>query len=125
MTRIPTRSAQVDELTAALRHFDLARARVANALAPLAGTPPRDSSPAARPVSLPVRPASPSPSPERSPPLLPNSDYRLGDRVRIRFPSPGQQSTGVIIGVSRGGFLYVRTSNDDVVRRLPHNLTPF
>ena len=117
-----SRSAQLDELTAALRHLDLARARVATALAALTDTPSRDLSPAVRrPVSPPRRPSL---SPDRSPPLVPGSNYRLGDHIRIRFPSPGQQSTGVIIGSSCSGFLYVRTSNGDVIRRLPHNLAP-
>lgn len=119
MTRTPARSSQIDELTAALHHLDLVRARVVTVIAALAGTPPPDSSTATpRSVSSPRR--QPSVSPERGPPLLPTSDFRLGDRARIRFPSPGQQSTGT----SRGGFLYIRTPNGDVIRRLPHNLTP-
>ena len=118
MTRSSSDStSQLDELTAALRQLDLARARIARAIALFSDTspspPPRRPSPA---------PTHRSVSPERQPPLLPNSPFRLTDRVRIRYPNRGQQSTGVIVGATRGGYLCIRTPNGDVIRRLPHNI---
>ena len=115
-------SSDLSELATALRQLDLARDRLHQALDNLAR--PRSRSPShVPPLSAPSRRHA-SPSPERSPPLLSSSDLRLGDRVQIRFPNPGQQNTGVVVGASRGGFLYVRTPNGDVIRRMPHNLRP-
>ena len=110
-------SLDLSELTAALRQLDLARDRLNRALDAL-------SLPRSRSTPPPALLRRASPSPERAPPLLPTSNLRLGDRVQIRFPNPGQQNTGIVVGATRGGFVYVRTSNGDVIRRMPHNLRP-
>ena len=98
MTRTSSFADKARELNKAFRELDIARERLARAISDL---------------NVPRSP---------SPPLLNSSNLRLGDIVQIKFPNPGQQNTGIVVGATRGGFLSVRTPNGDVIRRMPHNL---
>ena len=56
-------------------------------------------------------------------PLLSNSTIRLGDRVWILNPSPGQQAGGIVTGTTRNGdFIWVRTANGRAIRMTARNL---
>jgi len=116
MTRTSSFADKARELKEAFRELDIARERLARAISDL--NVPRSPSPSPSPRHR----IQNSPSPERNPPLLDTSNLRLGDRVQIKFPNPGQQNTGIVVGATRGGFLSVRTPNGDVIRRMPHNL---
>lgn len=55
--------------------------------------------------------------------VLPNSNFRVGDRVRILNPSALQQDRGMVMGPARRrGFVLVRTSNGDIILHIPRNL---
>ena len=120
----------ITDLAAAFHQLDIARERLARAVAAFESSPSPSPSPPSAPPPRRIASTSASrhrrasPSPDRNPPLLPTSEFRLGDRVQIRYPNPGQQITGVVVGSTRGGFLYVRTPNGDILRRMPHNLRP-
>ena len=116
MTRTSSFADKVRELNEAFRELDIARERLARAISDL--NVPRSTSPS----PCPRHHIQNSPSPERNPPLLDTSNLRLGDRVQIKFPNPGQQNTGIVVGATCGGFLSVKTPNGDVIRRMPHNL---
>ena len=122
------RNDSINELSAALRDLDIAQRRVNRVINRLNGierdrierlhslvrqeNPQETANPAGRTI----------PDHFDNPPLLPYSNIRLGDRVRILNPNQGQSSEGVVQGRSRnGGFIVVATTNG-IIRRIPRNL---
>ena len=107
----------IEDLSDALRQLSLAQARVDRVLRRLRS---RSSLLVAIPVStLPV--ARVSPLRPRPQPSL--ADFSIGDRVRINRPNHNQQGSGVVLGFTSAGFLQMRTPNQELVLRKPHNVT--
>ena len=49
----------------------------------------------------------------------------VGDRVRIRNPKKGQRDVGIVVDFCSDGKLKIRTDRDDIITRLPKNVTYF
>ena len=55
--------------------------------------------------------------------VLLNFNIRVGDRVQILNPGPLQQDRGIVVGPARRrGFILIRTSNGDIILRIPRNV---
>ena len=121
----------IRELTEALRQLDLAQDRVTAVLRRLTreethtvnlGPNPRTRGRRVRAVhTVPGDQENDIVNEEQF--VLPNSNFRVGDRVRILNPSALQQDRGMVMGpAKRRGFVLVRTSNGDIILRIPRNL---
>ena len=115
----PTSSSinDIEDLSAALHQLRLAQERVNRVLSRLQASSPI-------PVAVPVRDRSTATvSPPRPPLRRVSNRFGLGDRVRINRPGRNQESSGVIVGVTSSGFLQIRTPNNSIILRQPHNVT--
>lgn len=121
----------IRELAEALRQVDLAQDRVTAVLQRLTREETRriNLAPNPRASGRRVRAVHTVPedqdaeSENHEPFVLPNSNLRVGDRVRIINPGAQQQDRGIIVGPARRrGFVLVRTANGDIILRIPRNL---
>ena len=54
--------------------------------------------------------------------LVEFTNIRIGDRVRIKNPKPGQQNKGTEQGLTATGFVKILTTNGNIIRRVPNNI---
>lgn len=118
IVRVPSPDPDVDDLTIALDELRLAQARVDRILTRLRF----------RTSYLPIAvPAAVLPatwvSPLRRPSSFERFSFQFGDSVRINRPSRNQQPEGHIIGLTPSGFIQIRTPDQSVILRQPHNVT--
>ena len=118
MVRASSPNPDIDDLASALEQLRLAQSRVDRVLSRLRSR--STSLPIAIPVAdLPMARVSPL----RRPVSRGRSQFRVGDSIRINRPSRNQQSEGVILGFTPSGFLQIRTADQFIVLRQPHNVT--
>ena len=56
------------------------------------------------------------------PTLLGNTEFAIGDRVAIRNPRRDQPRDGTAIGLTRAGYIQVKTADQQIILRYPKNL---
>ena len=109
-------ASDIQDLSDALHQLSLAQAHVDRVLHRLQT---RSSLPVA--LAVEVSPAHVSPPRPSSRTLA--AGLQVGDFVRINRPNRTQLGEGELIGVTRSGFLQIRTADGTIVLRIPANVT--